>query len=86
VSGRVSRAGARDAAARAGVPVTALEPVEALALRVALAQVMRGEPVGPNVAAVCVMALARLTGTEAESGRGGEGEALAAEVARADGR
>lgn len=40
----------------------ALTPEEDLALKVALAQVRRGEPVTPNIAAWCVVALARLTG------------------------
>ena len=37
-----------------------LLPAENMALTVALAQVERGEPASPNVAAVCIMALARL--------------------------
>lgn len=39
-----------------------LLPEEAVALTVALAQLLRGEQPTPNVAAVCVMALARVTG------------------------
>lgn len=39
-----------------------LLPAERIALRVAVAQVERGEPVTPNVAAVCVTALARIAG------------------------
>lgn len=37
-----------------------LTPAECIALRVARAQVERGEQPMPNVATVCVMALARL--------------------------
>jgi hypothetical protein len=40
----------------------ALLPAEAIALIVALAQVRRGEEPMPNIASVCVLALARLTG------------------------
>ena len=43
---------------------TVLEPVESMALTVALAQVGRGEPVMENVAAACVLALARITGRQ----------------------
>lgn len=44
-------------------PQTAvLKPAEAIALTVALAQVLRGEEPTPNIATVCVLALARLTG------------------------
>lgn len=39
-----------------------LLPYESMALAVALAQTRRGEDVSPNVATVCVMALARLAG------------------------
>jgi hypothetical protein len=39
-----------------------LLPAEAIALTVALAQVMRGEVPPPNTATLCVLALARLTG------------------------
>lgn len=39
----------------------ALRPAESMALTVALAQVLRGEDPMPNVATVCVLALARLT-------------------------
>lgn len=47
-------------------------PAESIALTVALAQVRRGEDPDPNVAAMCVLALGRLTGrydwtAEAES-------------------
>lgn len=41
---------------------TFLVPAESLALAVALAQVLRGEAPEPNVAAVCVLGLARLDG------------------------
>jgi len=51
------------------VPVTTKEtnisdllPVEALALTVGLAQVLRGEAPSDNVASMCVRALARLDG------------------------
>ena len=37
-----------------------LLPFENIALTVAIAQVERGEEVTPNIAAVCVMALARI--------------------------
>ena len=40
----------------------ALLPAESMALTVALAQVMRGEDPASNVAALCVLALARLDG------------------------
>lgn len=43
----------------------ALEPVERVALDVAFAQVQRGERPMSNVATVCVLALARITGKEA---------------------
>lgn len=39
-----------------------LLPAESMALTVALAQVQRGEDPTPNVAAVCVLALARIDG------------------------
>ncbi len=39
-----------------------LLPGESIALTVALAQVRRGETPPPNTAAVCVLALARITG------------------------
>lgn len=39
-----------------------LLPVESIALTVALAQTLRGEDADANVAAVCVLALARLAG------------------------
>lgn len=39
-----------------------LIPAESMALTVALAQVLRGEDPTPNTAAMCVLALARLTG------------------------
>lgn len=39
-----------------------LLPAESMALTVALAQVRRGDTPPPNTAAVCVLALARLTG------------------------
>ncbi|MDP9101616.1 MAG: hypothetical protein M3N21_05665 [Actinomycetota bacterium] len=40
----------------------ALLPVEKIALTVALAQVLRGDGPTPNVAATCVLALARIDG------------------------
>jgi len=40
--------------------MTELLPFENIALTVAIAQVERGEEVSPNVASVCVMALARI--------------------------
>ena len=40
-----------------------LMPTEALALKVALAQVKRGEEPLPHVSTMCVLALARLVGT-----------------------
>lgn len=39
-----------------------LLPAESMALTTALAQVLRGDEPTPNVATVCVVALARLTG------------------------
>jgi hypothetical protein len=39
-----------------------LMPAESMALTVALAQVLRGEEPGVNVASVCVLALARIDG------------------------
>lgn len=42
----------------------AVHPVESMALTVALAQVQRGEVPSPNVATVCVLALARLCGRD----------------------
>lgn len=39
-----------------------LLPAESLALTVALAETLRGEEVTPNIATVCVLALARLDG------------------------
>jgi len=39
-----------------------LDPLEDLALTVGLAQVGRGERPDPNIAMVCVLALARLAG------------------------
>ena len=41
--------------------ITHLEPAENMALTVALAQVKRGDPVSENIAAACVLALARIT-------------------------
>lgn len=41
-----------------------LLPAERMALTVALAQVNRGEAPTPNIATVCVLALARLTGRD----------------------
>jgi len=42
--------------------VSDLLPAESIALTVALAIVLRGDPVPPNMASMCVLALARLTG------------------------
>ncbi len=39
-----------------------LLPAESIALTVALAQTLRGDDVPPNTAAMCVLALARITG------------------------
>lgn len=39
-----------------------LHPAESMALTVALGQWHRGAPVTPNVATMCVLALARITG------------------------
>lgn len=39
-----------------------LLPAESIALTVALAQVQRGDEPDPNVAALCVLALARIAG------------------------
>ena len=39
-----------------------LLPAESMALTVALAQTLRGDTVPPNTAALCVLALARITG------------------------
>lgn len=39
-----------------------LLPAESIALTVAVAQLKRGDAPTPNVALVCVMALARITG------------------------
>ncbi|MDB6103328.1 MAG: hypothetical protein JWO52_3327 [Gammaproteobacteria bacterium] len=39
-----------------------LLPAESVALTVALAQVQRGEVATPNIATVCILALARLVG------------------------
>jgi hypothetical protein len=39
-----------------------LLPAESIALTVGLAQVLRGEAADPNVAAMCVLALARIDG------------------------
>jgi hypothetical protein len=41
-----------------------LEPAESIALTVGRAQVERGEEPMPNIAAVCIMALARLVDEE----------------------
>ena len=42
--------------------VAELLPAESIALTVALAQVQRGDSPDPNTAAMCVLALARVTG------------------------
>lgn len=42
--------------------MTATVPAESMALTVALAQVLRGEEPTPNVATLCVLALARIEG------------------------
>ncbi len=39
-----------------------LEPSEAIALTVGLAQVLRGEEPMPNISSICILALARVTG------------------------
>ena len=39
-----------------------LLPAEGMALTVALAQVLRGDPPLPNTVSVCILALARITG------------------------
>ncbi len=39
-----------------------LEPSESAALTVGLSQVLRGEEPMPNVASMCILALARVTG------------------------
>jgi hypothetical protein len=39
-----------------------LTPIESAALTVGLAQVLRGDEPTPNIAATCVLALARITG------------------------
>lgn len=39
-----------------------LEPAESMALTVAFAQYRRGADIDPNVAAMCVLGLARLAG------------------------
>ncbi len=43
-------------------PAPALLPAESLALTVGLAQTLRGDTPDPNVAVMCVLALARITG------------------------
>jgi hypothetical protein len=55
-----------EAAFRAGAAVSEreLEPAEKTALTVGLAQVLRGDEPMPNIASVCILALARLTGRE----------------------
>jgi hypothetical protein len=45
-----------------------LLPAENLALSVAFAQVSRGEEPAPNVAIMCVLALARITGRDDTTG------------------
>jgi hypothetical protein len=49
-------------AARPAPVVSDLLPAESIALTVALAQVQRGDDPSPNVAGMCVLALARLAG------------------------
>jgi hypothetical protein len=39
-----------------------LDPIESMALTVGLAQVLRGDAAYENIASVCILALARLTG------------------------
>lgn len=51
----------REDAAR-GAEASLLIPTESIALTVALDQVLRGDTPTPNVAAVCVLALARIDG------------------------
>lgn len=52
--------------------VADLHPAENIALTVALAQVLRGEEPDPNVATMCVLALARLDGRNDWTKDGGE--------------
>jgi hypothetical protein len=42
--------------------IVTLLPTESIALRMALAQWARGEEITPNIATMCVFALARLAG------------------------
>lgn len=46
------------------IDITELTPAEQLALKVGLRQVQRGCTPMPNISAVCVMTLARLTGLD----------------------
>lgn len=65
-------------AARPAPVVSDLLPAESIALTVALAQVQRGDDPSPNVAGMCVLALARLAGrhdwTVADAPAADEGE------------
>lgn len=45
---------------RKPAPTVSLAPLERIALTVAKAQLARGDEVTPNIAAVCVMTLARI--------------------------
>jgi hypothetical protein len=58
----VSITAAQALAARPAPVVSDLLPAESIALTVALAQVQRGDDPSPNVAGMCVLALARLAG------------------------
>ena len=49
-----------------------LLPAESMALTVALAQTLRGEVPGDNVATVCVLALARIDGRHDWTTEGGD--------------
>lgn len=58
----VSITAAQALATRPAPVVSDLLPAESIALTVALAQVQRGDDPSPNVAGMCVLALARLAG------------------------
>lgn len=47
-------------------PQAKLSPVETMALRVSLGRIQRGDLPLPGMSAVCILALARLTGTTLE--------------------